>query len=540
MSGAAGACGPEQDMKAHIVGGGFGGLAAAALLIRNANVSGPDITIYEAEDKLGGGFFLDGDAQTGYNLPGSIFDKEFRCALSLLGKIPTQAYSNISVAEQFLTFNDEHPFVDQTHIIDRALHPVHGPRYGLSLGDGLALAKLSLAPEASLNGQIIKDHFSPSFFETEFWLLWSTLMGSLPQHSVIEFRRYLNRFVYLFPDLSTMAHVLRSQFNQHEAFVEPLAAWLKKVSVNFVRGAFVNDIGFTQSPLGMTANRLHYEHAGATTSLDVTPDDIVLVTTGSQAADLSAGTMSTPPPPPPHPGRSWALWKRLADTHKGFGDPGAFFGDKRIPDSRWVTFTVTTTGKEFLEEITKLTHSGAGSGGLLTLKDSNWVISLSIFDQPEVLSQPPGTSVWWGYGLFPERPGNWATKPMYRCSGEEILRELLEHLGFKRGEPITETIVGSSICIPCNLPYVNNIWLRRKSGDRPPVVPEGMTNLGLIGQYVELEKDIAFTFEYSTRTAWEAVHQLLKRGPPPPPVYQGQYDPKGVWAALKVFLGLTR
>ena len=33
-------------MKAHIVGGGFGGLAAAALLIRNANVSGPDITIY--------------------------------------------------------------------------------------------------------------------------------------------------------------------------------------------------------------------------------------------------------------------------------------------------------------------------------------------------------------------------------------------------------------------------------------------------------------------------------------------------------------
>ena len=37
----------------------------------------------------------------------------------------------------------------------------------------------------------------------------------------------MNRFVYLFPDLSTMAHVLRSQFNQHEAFVEPLVAWLK-------------------------------------------------------------------------------------------------------------------------------------------------------------------------------------------------------------------------------------------------------------------------------------------------------------------------
>ena len=48
-------------MKAHIVGGGFGGLAAAALLIRNASVPGQDITIYEADEKLGGGFFLDGD-----------------------------------------------------------------------------------------------------------------------------------------------------------------------------------------------------------------------------------------------------------------------------------------------------------------------------------------------------------------------------------------------------------------------------------------------------------------------------------------------
>ena len=45
-------------MKAHIVGGGFGGLAAAALLIRNAGVSGEDITIYEADELLGGGFFL--------------------------------------------------------------------------------------------------------------------------------------------------------------------------------------------------------------------------------------------------------------------------------------------------------------------------------------------------------------------------------------------------------------------------------------------------------------------------------------------------
>jgi oleate hydratase len=524
-------------MKAHIVGGGFAGLAAAALLIRHANMSGPDITIYEAEDKLGGGFFLDGDAEHGYNLPGSIFDKEFRCALDLLGTIPTQYYPNINVAEQFLTFNQEHPFDDRTHIVDGNLRRVHDPlRYGLTLGDGFTLAKLSLTPESSLDGQLIKDWFSPRFFETEFWLLWSTLMGSLPQHTVIEFRRYLNRFVYLFPDLSTMAHVFRSQFNQHEAFVKPLVAWLEGKQVTFVKGAFVSDIEFAASSGGMTVNRLKCERGDVARWVDVTSDDLVFVTTGSQAADLSAGTMDAPPPSPPHPGRSWALWKTLAEKQKGFGNPDVFFGTPRIADSRWVTFTVTTTGKQFLDEITNLTHSGAGTGGLLTLKDSPWVISLSIFDQPEVLSQPPGTSVWWGYGLFPEKTGKFVNKPMHQCTGREILSELLQHLNFATSTEIMQ----SSICIPCNMPYVNNIWLPRKRGDRPPVVPEGVTNLGLLGQYVELERDIAFTFEYSTRTAWEAVYRLVKRGPPPPDVYQGHYDLHGVWLATKVFLGLTK
>ena len=71
-------------MKTHIVGGGFGGLAAAGYLIRDAGVSGQDITIYEADDRMGGGFFLGGSAKSGYNMPGSVFDSEFRCAFDLL------------------------------------------------------------------------------------------------------------------------------------------------------------------------------------------------------------------------------------------------------------------------------------------------------------------------------------------------------------------------------------------------------------------------------------------------------------------------
>ena len=67
--------------------------------------------------------------------------------------------------------------------------------------------------------------------------------------------------------------------------------------------------------------------------------------------------------------------------------------------------------------------------------------------------------------------------------------------------------------------------------------PDGATNLGLIGQYVEVQEDIAFTMEYSARTAWEAVH-LLRNSRPPPPVYQATTDPGALLAALTALLGI--
>ena len=152
-----------------------------------------------------------------------------------------------------------------------------------------------------LDGRRIEEFFSPRFFKTEFWLLWSTIMGSLPQHSVIEFRRYMNRFIYLFPDLSTMAGVMRTPFNQHEAFVKPLVAWLsctrRELSDRRLRSGTLTS---RLSPGRMTVNRLDYEQGGRDDLGRCRPDDIVLVTTGSQAADYSAGSMTEAPKPQRH------------------------------------------------------------------------------------------------------------------------------------------------------------------------------------------------------------------------------------------------
>jgi oleate hydratase len=342
----------------------------------------------------------------------------------------------------------------------------------------------------------------------------------------------MNRFVGLFPDLSDMRHVMRTPFNQYQAFIEPLVAWLRARGVTFLPQAFVRDIGFAPSPKHLTVERFEYEQGGVPASVAVEPQDLVLITLGSQAENMSVGSM-TEAPRPNVEGRSSALWKRLAQERPGFGKPEVFFGTAQVPSSRWVIFTVTTTGTEFLDRLSALTGSEPGVGGLVTLKDSSWLLSVTIFHQPEIIGQPDGTHLWWGYGLYPERTGDFVPKPMDACSGAEILEEVLRHLRF---EQAMDRILTSSICIPCDMPFVNNIWMPRSPADRPPVVPTGSTNLGLIGQYVEMPRDIAFTIEYSARSAWEAIHRLLKRGPAPPPVYQGQYDPKALLSAFRVFL----
>jgi oleate hydratase len=150
-------------MKAHIVGGGFGGLVAAAYLIRNAGMSGQDITICEASEQLGGAFPLAGSAATSYILPtGALFDAEFRCTFDLLATIPSVDDPAISVKDDFFAFNKRYPFHDRAHIIDRDGHVVHSAHFGLSVRDRFDLVRLALTPETMLDGRRIEEFFSPT------------------------------------------------------------------------------------------------------------------------------------------------------------------------------------------------------------------------------------------------------------------------------------------------------------------------------------------------------------------------------------------
>jgi oleate hydratase len=83
------------------------------------------------------------------------------------------------------------------------------------------------------------------------------------------------------------------------------------------------------------------------------------------------------------------------------------------------------------------------------------------------------------------------------------------------------------------MPFITSQFLARAHGDRPEVVPEGWMNLAFTGQFCELPDDVVFTVEYSIRSAASAVYALLGLNRKPPPVYNGQYDPRVLYQALK-------
>jgi oleate hydratase len=111
--------------------------------------------------------------------------------------------------------------------------------------------------------------------------------------------------------------------------------------------------------------------------------------------------------------------------------------------------------------------------------------------------------VFWGYSQFPDRIGNFVSKPMAECNGGEILQELCGHLRFD-----LET-VESANCIPCRMPYITSMFMPRVRSDRPLPVPRGSRNLAFISQFVEIPDDVVFTVEYSVRAAQMAVYELL-------------------------------
>jgi oleate hydratase len=358
------------------------------------------------------------------------------------------------------------------------------------------------------------------------------MFGFETWHSAIELRRYLLRFLRLFPDLETMQIIQSTRYNGYDSIIRPLVRWLEQQGVRFETGVQVTDLHFAPRNGSKAVQRISCLRDGAPTEIDVGHSDRVIVTLGSMTADSSLGSMTAAPSLRSEPsGGAWALWERLAEKDPAFGRPSVFCG--HVDQTKWVTFTVTNSDERFFKRMERFSGSRAGRGGLVTLKSSSWLMTFHLYPSPAFASQPRGCCVWWGYGLFADRPGDFVTKRMSDCTGREILVELFSHLGFQDD---MAALLASSNCIPCMLPYTTSQFMPRTKGDRPQVIPQGTANLAFVGQYCEIPDNVVYTVEYSVHSARLAVTSLLGLREEIASTYRGLDHPNALVDALRRIL----
>jgi oleate hydratase len=527
MNATQGATSPRRA-KAYLIGAGIAGLASAAYLIRNG-VLGENIQIFEETSLLGGSLDGGGSAANGYTLRGGrmVTYEAYTCMFDLLSFIPSLSDPERTVKDEIYAFNERFVSHSRARLMARG-EKLDASDLGLANRDRLDLIEIMAAREATLGARRIEQMFQPSFFKTHFWFMWCTTFAFQPWHSAVELKRYLHRFIQEFPRMDTLGGVRRTPYNQYDSIVRPLAKWLVEEDVVFTIDARVTDLDFHHGPAGKQVERIHYLERGVAASAGVGPDDLVFVTNGSMTAASSFGSMTAPAKLEAESGGSWTLWETLAAKHEGFGRPAAF--DSHIDDSKWLSFTVTLTDPTFFDLMEAFTGNAAGTGGLVTFTDSNWLMSVVLAHQPHFIGQPSGVQVFWGYGLFIDQEGDFVKKKMSDCSGEELLTELIGHLRFDAHK---NQILKSANCIPCLMPLITSQFMPRLAGDRPEVCPVGFANFAFIGQYCEIPDDVVFTVEYSVRSAQMAVYALLRVGTPVSPLYKGQYDPAVLFSAGK-------
>jgi oleate hydratase len=235
------------------------------------------------------------------------------------------------------------------------------------------------------------------------------------------------------------------------------------------------------------------------------------------------------------PAPAWDLWRRIAAKDPAFGRPDVF--GAHIPETKWESATVTTLDERIPKYIQKIAKRDPFSGkvvtgGIVTAKDSSWLLSWTVNRQPHFKQQPKDQIVVWVYSLFVERPGDYVKKPMQDCSGEEITQEWLYHLGVPI-EDIPALAATGATTVPVMMPYVTAFFMPRQAGDRPDVVPSGSVNFAFIGQFAESkERDCIFTTEYSVRTPMEAVYTMLEVERGVPEVFNSTYDIRMLLGAI--------
>ncbi|MDF1494673.1 oleate hydratase [Caproiciproducens sp. CPB-2] len=516
--------------SAYLVGSGLAALAAACFLVRDGQMKGSRVHILEKDPIPGGacdGYLYE---NLGYVMRGGReMDNHFECMWDLFRSIPSIETEGISVLDEYYWLNKKDPnYSLMRATVNRGEDAHTDKKFGLSDQGAEEIMKLFFTPDEELYNKRIDEYFSSEVLNSSFWMYWRTMFAFENWHSALEMKLYIKRFIHHVGGLPDFTALRFTKYNQYESMIQPMIKYLESNGVQFHYGTRVVNVEFDIQKDRKTAKRVIVLHDGKTENIDLTEDDLIFITNGGCVENSSLGGQNEPAPfnTEIKAGGGWDMWRKIAAQDPAFGHPDKFCHNPE--QSNWMSATVTTLDGELPPYIQKICRRDPFSGkvvtgGIVTAKDSNWLLSWTFNRQPQFRSQPKGQLVGWIYGLFSDKPGNYVKKSMRECTGKEICMEWLYHMGVPESE-IPALAEKSANTIPCMMPYITAFFMPRAKGDRPLVVPKGAVNFAFLGQFAETARDTIFTTEYSIRTGMEAVYTLLNVDRGVPEVWGSVYD----------------
>ena len=516
--------------SAYLIGSGLAALSAACFLVRDGQMKGEHVHILEKDPIPGGACDGYKYQDIGYVMRGGReMDNHFECMWDLFRSIPSIEDENYTVLDEYYWLNKADPNYSLCRAtVNRGQDAHTDGKFGLSDKGAMEILQLFMTPDEKLYDKKITDFFDEEVLNTNFWMYWRTMFAFENWHSALEMKRYLQRYIHHIGGLPDFTALRFTRYNQYESMILPMVKYLESFGVQFHYNTKVVNVAFDCAGGKKQATRIDILRDGLEDCIDLTENDLVFITNGGCVENSTIGSQNTAAPYRPEikEGGGWDLWRKIAAQDPSFGHPDKFCYDPEL--SNWMSATVTTLDQKIVPYIKKICKRDPFSGkvvtgGIVTVQDSSWLLSWTLNRQQQFRDQPKDQLCVWVYGLFSDKPGDFAKKPMRECTGKEICMEWLYHIGVP-ADQIEELAANSANTVPCMMPYIDAFFMPRAAGDRPDVVPEGAVNFAFLGQFAETERDTIFTTEYSIRTGMEAVYTLLNVDRGVPEVWGSVYD----------------
>jgi oleate hydratase len=136
--------------------------------------------------------------------------------------------------------------------------------------------------------------------------------------------------------------------------VLPMVKYLKEHGVQFHYNTKVMNVLFEIHDGHKAAKTIELESEGKTGRIDLTEDDLVFYTNGSNVENSTYGSQNKAAGMDGeiHEGGTFDLWRKIAKQDASFGHPDKFCMDPE--DSNWVSATVNTLDGRILPYIQKI------------------------------------------------------------------------------------------------------------------------------------------------------------------------------------------